>query len=90
MLALIGHGEDGDLLMGSERDHGWLSFVVHARSLVFEFEVIRYSRLVLLMLVSMPTALQFEIVSLLALASELEFELLILLMNLAYEDVAAA
>ena len=33
---------------------------------------------------------QFEIVPLLAFAAKLEFELLILLMNFAYEDVAAA
>ena len=49
--------------------------------------MIRNSRVQLLN-VLMPV--QFEIVPLLALASKLEFELLILLMNFAYEDVAAA
>ena len=63
-----------------------MSLVVRARSL-FKVEVIRNSRVQLLN-VLMPV--QFEIVPLLALASKLEFELLILLMNFAYEDVAAA
>ena len=63
-----------------------MSLVVRARSLI-KVEVIRNSRVQLLN-VLMPV--QFEIVPLLALASKLEFELLILLMNFAYEDVAAA
>ena len=63
-----------------------MSLVVRARSLI-KVKVIRNSRVQLLN-VLMPV--QFEIVPLLALASKLEFELLILLMNFAYEDVAAA
>ena len=63
-----------------------MSLVVRARSLI-KVEVIRNSRVQLLN-VLMPV--QFEIVPLLAFASKLEFELLILLMNFAYEDVAAA
>ena len=81
MLLLLGQH-----LLGSYRDHGRLSLVVRARSL-FEFEMIRNSRGQLFN-VLMPV--QFEIVPLLAFASKLEFELLILLMNFAHEDVAAA
>ena len=76
----------GQHLLGSYRDHSRLSLVVRARGL-FKFEMIRNSRVQLLHVL---VPVQFEIVPLLAFASKLEFELLILLVNFAYEDVAAA
>ena len=68
-----------------------MSFGIRARGLLFKFEMISYRRMqLLLILLPMSRAFQFEIVPLLAFASKLEFELLILLVNFAYEDVVAA